>query len=73
MGCARWVRGRSHVMRCREITVMGPQGQLAPLPKGRGQSWAGVHAPRQWVTLMQRQKAKQRQFTAHAGIHLVTG
>lgn len=60
-------------MRCREITVIDPQDQPAPLPKGGGQRRAGVHAPRQWVTLMQRQKAKQRQFSARAGIHPVTG
>ena len=51
----------------------GSPGQLAPLPKGRGQRLVGVHAPRQWVTLMQRQKAKQRQFTTRAGIHPMTG
>lgn len=73
MGCAQWVRGESHVMQCREITVIDPQDQLAPLPKGGCQRQAGVHSPQQWVTLMQRQKAKQRQFTARAGIHPVTG
>ena len=47
MGCAQWVRGGSHVMRCREITVIDPQDQPAPLPKGGCQRRAGMHAPQQ--------------------------
>lgn len=59
--------GRESRDAIREITVMGPQGQLDPLPKGGGQRQPGMHSPRLWVTPMQKQKAKQRQFTARAG------
>lgn len=39
MGCAQWVRGGSHVMRCREITVMGPQGSLPLFLREEARGW----------------------------------